>query len=171
VLSPAGGSGPFGGSGGPPVRVVAGQRLRLEGTTAPPSRGAGCPAVGVPCPLTDGVFEPSPLGRMSLTVELGAAQRVSTVALRELELTAPIFIANFLDADGGVVATRQVSPELSLRSLSSVSVRRPRDGGTPTFNAVPATWVLFHVDAGVPVKTLQLQFPSGAISATEVSLY
>lgn len=53
-----------------------------SGGAPPPSRGAACPAVGTPCPLTDGLVGAVPLNDDRVTLELAAPLVVRRVVVR-----------------------------------------------------------------------------------------
>lgn len=54
----------------------------VSGGVPPASRGAGCPAVATPCPLTDGRVTAVPLGADRVTLELAAPIIVRRVVVR-----------------------------------------------------------------------------------------
>jgi len=81
--------------------------LELSGGLRPPSRGAACPSVGSPCPLTDGALTWVPLdGGTVIELTLEAPTEVRKVALRS---------RRYLEVADG-------SPHLSLDVISLVGV-------------------------------------------------
>ncbi|MFT3712188.1 MAG: hypothetical protein QM817_31475 [Archangium sp.] len=164
------GTSPFDGLTFNAVRLTASQKIPVVGTRTALSRGAACGSLGTPCPLTDGVAEPFDLGsRMSVSIELPTPQRVQSVVFRELEVGAPIIVAQFFDADGGLAATQQGTFDYSQRALSSLP-RRRRDAGMLLVGSTPA-WVTVAVDGGVTAKKVTFQFPGGVNACSEVSLF
>jgi hypothetical protein len=166
------GIGVFGGFSFNAVRITPAQRIAVTGTRTPLSRGATCSALATPCPLTDGLLEPVELGaRSALTIDLGTAKQVSNVVFRELEVGAPIIVAQFFDADGGLALTQQGTFDYSQRALSSLPRRRNRDGGMMVSFGATEAWPVVSLDGGVLAKKVTFQFPGGVNSVLEISLY
>lgn len=162
---------PFRNAGSWPLWLSAADTLAVSGGPISLSRGLPCPDVGTPCPLTDGLLTSIDLGgRRSLSFELQDATAVSAIVVRGLQAQGPMVGVALFDADGGQV--QEVGSELPVSWVDQLFARGPSQViGTLDASDPPVTWTVIHLDAGVPVKTVTLRFPSGVKRCAEVSLF
>lgn len=162
--------GPFG-AGATTVELHSGDRLRLVGLRQPASRGFECPAVGTPCPLTDGDLTPVDAGTLVVQLTLPMPKMISSVVVRGAE-TQSLGLQLVAD-DGGLLPL--VLPEVFSTSMwngglqNVVGVPQP-DGGVEFESRSDPRFVALRFDAGIPVSEVRVGFPGGVSRISEISL-
>ena len=160
-----------------PSVQMRGLPLAIHGTTIPLSRGLPCPDLATPCPLTDGQLVAADAGYANeLTLNLDRAALLSTIVVRGAELISrrtygqPIVIAALIATEDGrrVHVEQRIDSPAGMGSFRGERFARLPDGGGGSLETI---FIAIPVDAGAPAVSVQLLFPDGLVSITEVSLF
>lgn len=170
--------GPFGGSA-TSIEVSSGQTLALTGARVPVSRGLPCPALGSPCPLTDGELTSVDAGgAQGVSLTLATPVPLSAVVVRGLvsssvEAGPSLMAVLLLSADGGMLPLVQLPLSPSLWNGGAPTfVRRPRrDGGFEYEAQAEARYLVIPLDGGVPIGSVFVGIAGGMARISEVSLF
>jgi hypothetical protein len=165
--------GPFGGSGSL-IEARSGETLQLTGSRIPVSRGLACPALGTPCPLTDGRLDAADAGTsQSLTLTLSTPVPLSAVVVRGAETDALLVGVLLKDADGGALPLVQyLLPTSTWNGGAPSFMRRPRrDGGFDVLQQSSTRYFVVALDASVPISSVTVGFAGGVSSVAEISLF
>ncbi len=155
------------------IEVRSGEKLALTGTRRPISRGLSCPAVGTPCPLTDGDLTPVDAGSQFFTLSLASPSSVSAVVVRGVETESLLMGVLLFDADGGSLPIVQhVLPTSLWNAGVPTFVLKPQpDGGVEFSPKSDPRFFTVTFDAGVPVSEVRVGFASAVDRISEISLF
>jgi hypothetical protein len=134
--------------------------LTVRGTSVPASRGAACPALGVPCPLTDGSLASNAFasGLASVSLELPRSIAPGRIVLRGL--ASPGGAAVLVTLDGAPLSTLADPFDLASFGLDSLG-----------FDGAPLV-LAFDAPAGVaPSSRVMLEFSPPLTQLSELSVF
>lgn len=154
------------------TRVKAGAHLALRGGRVPLSRGLDCPALGTPCPLTDGDLTEVDAGLIDeVALKLIAPAHLSAAVVRGAWVAGDR-IRVLLTADDGerIGDFEGVLPGSDPAFANRRSVRVQQDAGY-AFAQLQLAYIVIPLDAGALTSTATVQFPGGLAQIQEVSLF